>query len=212
MLTLNSTSIREKILTSLLGLLLISLSLTLLPLSHAQEFKTESDVDADGNVNIRDLTLVAKHFGETVRPNQPAPNPDVDRDGNVNIRDLTLVAKYFGQTVEPAPRSNEPLKVTDATFQSLVLSAASPVVVDFGADWCPPCQWMKPIVKEVAAEYSNTFTMAKLDTDENPRTMNKYAVRSIPTYIVFRNGQILGRFVGSRPKEQFVREILAFLR
>lgn len=117
--------------------ILLGLSLIFPPIGSADDLKAAADVDRDGNINIRDLTLVGKHFGEAIGPNQGVPNPDVDRDGNVNIRDLTLVAKYFGQTVEQPPSVpfDGPITVTDATFNNLVLNSALPVVVEFGADW-----------------------------------------------------------------------------
>ena len=133
---LNITSIRENILTYLFGVLLVGVSLILFNVSVVyadDDFKAAADVDKDGTINIRDLTLVAKQFGETIGPNQGVPNPDVDRDGTVNIRDLTLVAKYFGQTVEHSPRV--PIRVTDATFTEKVLNSELPVVVEFGAPW-----------------------------------------------------------------------------
>ena len=130
---LNSTSIGA---ITLFGILFLSLSLMFPPISSADDLKAAADVDRDGNINIRDLTLVGKHFGETIDPNQGVPNPDVDRDGNVNIRDLTLVAKYFGQTVEhPSVPFDGLITVTDATFNNLVLNSELPVVVEFGADW-----------------------------------------------------------------------------
>lgn len=133
---LNITSTQENILTYLFGILLVGVSLILFNVSVVyadDDFKAAADVDRDGTINIRDLTLVAKQFGETIGPNQGVPNPDVDRDGMVNIRDLTLVAKYFGQTVEHSPRV--PIRVTDATFTEKVLNSELPVVVEFGAPW-----------------------------------------------------------------------------
>ena len=133
---LNITLIRENILTYLFGILLVGVSPILFNVSvvYADDtFKAAADVDRDGTINIRDLTLVAKQFGETIGPNQGVPNPDVDRDGTVNIRDLTLVAKYFGQTVEHSPRV--PIRVTDETFTEKVLNSELPVVVEFGAPW-----------------------------------------------------------------------------
>ena len=139
---LSIASIRENILTDIFRLLLVGLSVVLFfglnddgIVYAADEFKASADVDKDGTVNIRDLTLVAKQFGETIAPNQGVPNPDVDKDGSVNIRDLTLVAKYFGQTVEHPPTFDKPIRVTDATFTEQVLNSELPIVVEFGAPW-----------------------------------------------------------------------------
>lgn len=206
------------------GILCLGLSLIFPLIGDADDLKAAADVDKDGNINIRDLTLVGKHFGETIGPNQGVPNPDVDRDGNVNIRDLTLVAKYFGQTVTPLPvQVDGPITITDATFNEVALGAALPVVVYFSADWCGPCRGIRPIVKEVAPENQETFLIAILDVDKNRQSVQKYQIKSIPTYIVFRNGEIIGRFIGGanenankaerdRAKAWFVRSILDILR
>ena len=198
-----------------LGLLIIGLFLVFLPVSYAQDLKLAADVNADGVVNILDLTLVAKDFGETLTAAQQKPNPDVDRDGTVDIRDLTLVAKYFGQTVEhptPPTQFDGPIEVTDATFQSLVLDAELPVVVEFWAEWCPFCRQMKPVVEAVASEHSETFTIARLDIEANRQTPGTYGVHGIPTYLVFRDGEVVGRLVGARPKASFVSGILGLLK
>lgn len=198
-----------------LGLLIIGLFLVFLPVSYAQDLKLAADVNADGVVNILDLTLVAKDFGATLTAAQQEPNPDVDRDGTVDIRDLTLVARYFGQTVEhPAPPTqfDGPIEVTDATFQSLVLDAELPVVVEFWAEWCPFCRQMKPVVEAVASEHSETFTVARLDIEANRQTTGTYRVQGIPTYIVFRDGEVVGRLVGAMPKASFVSGILGLLK
>ena len=103
--------------------------------------------------------------------------------------------------------NTEALVVTDATFSNLVLAAELPVVVDFGADWCPPCQRMDPIVKEVASENQEIFLVAKLDTDRNPKITEQYRINALPTYIVFQDGKMIGRFIGRMPKTRFVQQI-----
>ena len=113
------------------------------------------------------------------------------------------------ETPDPdAAINTEELVVTDATFSNLVLEADLPVVVDFGADWCPPCQKMDPIVEEVASENRESFLVAKLDTDRNPRITEKYRINALPTFIVFRDGKVIGRFIGGMPKARFVQQIL----
>ncbi len=221
---LSTISTRHTVLTYrtrvVCGLLLVGVSLILWTgldnsrlVYAAEDLKAAADVDGSGEIDIRDLTLVGKHFNETIRPNQGVPNPDVDRDGQVNIRDLTLVAKYFGQTVAPSTAPLDgPIDVTDATFESTVQGSALPVMAYFTADWCPPCKFMKPIIKEVAKENKDTFTIAVLDVDFNPRMTAKYRIEAIPTYIVFRNGKIIGRFVGGMNKAPFVRQIFDILR
>ena len=111
--------------------LMISLMLMGLSAGHTQDADfdalTASDVNADGVVNILDLTLIATHFGETSTADQP-PNPDVNGDGTINILDLTLVAGNFGR------KSGIPFEVTDATFDDIVLGSELPIVVEFKDD------------------------------------------------------------------------------
>ena len=123
----------------------------------------------------------------------------------------TIGCSSYDDPEEPADQdaaiNAEALVVTDATFSNVVLEAELPVVVDFGADWCPPCQKMEPIVKEVASENREIFLVAKLDTDRNPKTIEKYGINALPTYIVFQDGKAMGRFIGGMPKARFVQEI-----
>lgn len=107
--------------------------------------------------------------------------------------------------------SGIPLEVTDATFDTIVLESAVPIVVEFKAEWCPFCQRMKPIVAEIASENRNTFAVAKLDIDESRQTTDKYQIRGIPTYIVFQDGEIVGRFAGAMPKNQLLQQILSVI-
>ena len=107
-------------------------SVFLFTVGYAQETDFDallaSDVNADGTVNILDLTLVASHFGETPAADQ-YPNPDVNGDGTVNILDLTLVASHFGKY------SGIPLKLTDKTFDNVVHNAKLPILVEFKSDY-----------------------------------------------------------------------------
>ena len=111
----------------------------------------------------------------------------------------------------PAPDAStdleETINVTDANFTKLVMESELPVVVYFWADWCPPCKWMAPIIKEVASENQETFLIGKLDTDRNRNTVLKYRIEAIPTFIVFRDGKITGRFVGGMQKAGLVQHI-----
>ena len=87
------------------------------------------------------------------------------------------------------------------------MEAELPVVVYFWAEWCPPCKWMAPIIKEVGSENRETFLIAKLDADRNRLTFHKYRIKAIPTFIVFRDGKIIGRFVGGMQKVGLVHRI-----
>src|SRR5690349_19426312 len=88
-----------------------------------------------------------------------------------------------------ASEKARPHKVTDGSFETDVLKAAGPVVVDFWAEWCGPCHMIAPSLEEIAGEMEGQVTIAKLNVDENPKTMVKYGVRSIPTLIMFKNGE-----------------------
>jgi len=91
-------------------------------------------------------------------------------------------------------------KVTDASFDKDVLGAAGPVVVDFWAEWCGPCRMISPALEEIATEMAGKVTIAKLNVDENPNIMMRYGIRSIPTLILFKNGEPASMQVGAVPK------------
>jgi len=95
-----------------------------------------------------------------------------------------------------------PAKVTDASFDTDVLGAAEPVVVDFWAEWCGPCRFIAPALEEIATELNGQVKIAKLNVDENPGIMMRYGVRSIPTLIMFKNGEPTAMQVGAVPKNR----------
>lgn len=106
--------------------------------------------------------------------------------------------------------SNGIKTLTDATFDEVVKSADKPILVDFWADWCGPCKMIAPILEEFDAEQTD-FAIAKLDVDANPMTATKFQVMSIPTLLLFRDGEIIGRFVGAKPKGAMLQEIKSHL-
>lgn len=105
------------------------------------------------------------------------------------------------------------IKVTDDTFQDLVLSSSfgKPVLVDFWAQWCPPCHMLSPVLDEIAAELRDTLTVAKLDVDQNQVTAQRYGILAMPTLSVFRNGEVISQVVGARPKRRLLADLSALL-
>jgi thioredoxin 2 len=99
-----------------------------------------------------------------------------------------------------ASASTKPVVVTDDTFESLVTRAATPVLLDCWADWCGPCHMLAPTIDALARDYAGRVLVAKLDVDANPATAGRFDVRSIPTMLVFRDGQLVDRLVGVQPR------------
>ncbi len=91
-------------------------------------------------------------------------------------------------------------KVSDTTFESEVLKASGPVVVDFWAEWCGPCKMIAPALEEIAGSLGEKVKIVKLNVDENPRTAQKYGIMSIPTLMIFKNGELASRQIGAQPK------------
>lgn len=90
--------------------------------------------------------------------------------------------------------------VTDANFESDVLKAATPVLVDFWAPWCSPCRALGPVIDELAGEYEGKVTIVKMNVDENPATPGQYGIRAIPTLILFKNGEVVEQVTGAVSK------------
>ncbi|BBZ46604.1 thioredoxin [Mycobacterium parmense] len=106
-----------------------------------------------------------------------------------------------------AEKSGGTIEVTDASFSSDVLSSDTPVLVDFWATWCGPCKMVAPVLEEIASERSGQLTVAKLDVDANPETARDFQVVSIPTMILFKEGQPVKRIVGAKGKAALLREL-----
>lgn len=98
-------------------------------------------------------------------------------------------------------------EVTDADFEAEVIGADLPVLVEFTADWCPPCRQMGPVLSSLAFEEGDRLKVVQLDVDTNPETTNAYRVLSMPTFMVFRAGEPVKSMVGARPKRRLLEEL-----
>jgi thioredoxin 1 len=105
----------------------------------------------------------------------------------------------------------KPYEVTDANFADEVIKADTPVLVDFWAPWCGPCRMVAPIVDELSQEYDGKVKFVKLNTDDNVQTASQFGIRSIPTLLVFKGGEVAGQIVGFRPKSDLKKRLDAVL-
>lgn len=101
--------------------------------------------------------------------------------------------------------------ITDASFEADVLQAAQPVLVDYWAEWCGPCKMIAPILDEIATEQAGKVRVTKLNVDDAPDIARRFEVMSIPTLLVFRDGQVAKRIVGAKPKGALLEELSEFL-
>ncbi len=102
--------------------------------------------------------------------------------------------------------------LTDRNFQREVLESQKPVLVDFWAPWCGPCQAMGPVIKELADEFQTRAVVAKVDVDHNPDIAARYGIRSIPTLIIFQDGEVKDHMIGTMPKKTLAQKLEARLQ
>ncbi|MCS7094503.1 MAG: thioredoxin [Thaumarchaeota archaeon] len=115
-----------------------------------------------------------------------------------------------GDDPKPQQSIDAPVDLTDANFDEFVKSHGL-VIVDFWAEWCMPCRFMAPVVKDLAKEMAGRVVFAKLNVDENPRTAARFGIMSIPTFMVFRGGKPIDAIVGAMPKQKFKSMIERYL-
>lgn len=96
---------------------------------------------------------------------------------------------------------------TDSNWEQEVLGSEQPVLVDFWAEWCGPCRMIGPLVEELSTEYEGKASIGKLNVDENPGVASKYGIRSIPTLLVFKGGEVVDKIVGAVPKTMLAQKI-----
>jgi thioredoxin 1 len=101
------------------------------------------------------------------------------------------------------------LTINDSNFEAEVMNSELPVLVDFWAEWCGPCRMIGPIVEELATEYAGKAKVGKVDVDANPGIAGQFGIRSIPTLLVFKGGQVVDKLVGALPKSQIAAKLEA---
>jgi thioredoxin 1 len=104
---------------------------------------------------------------------------------------------------------SKPIEFTDNNFDEEVLKSDKPVLVDFWAEWCGPCRMVGPIVEELAGEYEGKAKIGKVDVDSNPEVSVKYGIRSIPSLLIFKNGEVVDQIIGAVPKAHLEKQLKA---
>jgi len=154
------------------------------------------------------VTLTPAFFGRNIKSQAEAIRP---ADVRAHIAHLLEDAPLPEAKPESAASTGKkPLDVTDSTFRKEVLKSKTPVLVDFWAPWCGPCRSIAPYVEQVAKDYNGKLKVVKLNVDQNPAISQRFQVRSIPTFMVFENGQPVNRTAGANPRaiQQLIGTVL----
>jgi thioredoxin 1 len=101
--------------------------------------------------------------------------------------------------------------VTDETFETDVLKNSKPVIVEYWAEWCPPCRMVAPVLAEIAEEHADKIDVVKLNTDENPQTAQRYQILAVPTINVFAGGEVVKQVLGAKSKSALLRDFEGFI-
>ena len=101
----------------------------------------------------------------------------------------------------------KPVELTDSNFNDEVLQSDKPVLVDFWAEWCGPCRMVGPVVEELAGDYDGKLKVGKVDVDSNPQVSMQYGIRSIPSLLIFKDGEVVDQIVGAVPKAQLQKQV-----
>ena len=110
----------------------------------------------------------------------------------------------------PAAADGHPVTVTDANFESIIADSR-PVLVDFWAEWCPPCRAIAPVLEQLSGQSDGKYVIGKLNVDENQQTASKFHIEGIPTLLIFKSGQLVDRLVGAHPRNTIVQHLQAQL-
>ncbi len=146
------------------------------------------------------IALIGCGPEQEVTEQHPAEIADIDHeptesDGEAEIEDPPA----------PAETSGEVVSVNEGTFEQKVLNAEVPVLVDFYADWCPPCRALEPTMEQLASDYAGRAIIAKVDVDENPGLAERYEVRGIPALFLIKDGEVVDEVTGAQPQRVFER-------
>ena len=129
-----------------------------------------------------------------VRPRRPGVHRDVEQG-------LKPVCGRCKASLPAAPLDSHPLNITDTNFSAEVERSPVPVLLDMWAPWCGPCRTMTPLIEQLASEMAGRVRVGKMNVDENPITSDRFNIRSIPTLLVFKGGQVADQIVGKVPKD-----------